>query len=92
MIVTSKKSWCYQSENEIFDSLRDLVLTCDLKYSKDDALDKVARAYNLWCGADYVTAVRLLDENEPYFKKSDWPYFAIGVEILKARKHEFFSE
>lgn len=92
MIVASKKSWCYQSENEIFDSLRDLVLTCDLKYSKEDALGKIDRAYALWGGADYVTSVHLLDENEPYFKKSDWPYYALGLEVLKSRKREFFDE
>ena len=90
-MIVSKKSWCDKSEDEIFDSLRDWVLTCDLKYPKDDALGKIARASALWGGADYVTAVHLLDENEPYFKKSDWPYYAIGVEILKARKHEFFD-
>lgn len=92
MIATSKKSWCDKSESEIFDNLREWVITCDLKYSKDDALDKIARASALWGGADYVTAVHLLDENEPYFKKSDWPYYSIGIEILKARKHEFFEE
>lgn len=89
-MIANKKSWCDKSEDEIFNSLRDWVITCDLKHSKDDALDKIARASALWGSADYVTAVHLLDENEPYFKKSDWPYYAIGVEILKARKHEFF--
>ena len=90
MIVANKKSWCDKSESEIFDNLREWVITCDLKYSKDDALDKIAQASALWGGADYVTAVHLLDENEPYFKKSDWPYYSIGIEILKSRKHEFF--
>jgi len=91
-MIASKKSWCDKSEDEIFDSLRDWVLTCDLKYAEDDALKKVELASALWGGADYTKAVHLLDENEPYFKKSDWPYYAIGVEILKARKHEFFDE
>ena len=92
MIVASKKSLCDKSEDEIFDSLRDWVLACDLKYSKEDALGKIDRASVLWGGADYVTAVHLLDENEPYFKKSDWPYYALGLEILMARKREFFDE
>lgn len=92
MIVTNKKSWCYQSESEIFDSLRDWILMCDLKHSKDDALAKVALASALWGGTHYVKALDLLDENEPYFQKSDWPYYALGLEILKARKREFFDE
>jgi hypothetical protein len=25
-------------------------------------------------------------------KKSDWPYYALGIEILRVRKHEFFNE
>lgn len=90
MITTSKDGWCEESDAEILNSLKDWVITCDLKHSKDDALDKIARASALWGGADYVTAVHLLDENEPYFKKSDWPYYSIGIEILKARKYEFF--
>lgn len=92
MITTSKGGWRCKSDDEIFDTLRDWVMKCDLKYSKDDALGKIARASALWGGADYVTAVHLLDENEPYFKKSDWPYYALGIEILKARKHKFFNE
>ena len=46
----------------------------------------------LWGAGEYVSAVHLLDENEVFLEKSDWPYYALGIEILKARKHEFFNE
>lgn len=94
MIVTNKKSWCDKSDKEIFDSLRDYILGCEyLLYSEEESLNKIARAYDLWSGADYVTAVHLLGENEPCFKiVEDWSYYLMGIEILKARKHEFFDE
>ena len=92
MITTSKGGWRYKSDFEIFDSLRDWVMKCDVKYVKRDALDKIDYARSLWCRAEYVAAVHLLDENEVFLKKSDWPYYALGIEILKARKHKFFNE
>lgn len=92
MIVTSNKGWRDKSDFEIFDNLRDWVMKCDVKYVKRDALDKIDYARSLWCRAEYVSAVHLLDENEVFLKKSDWPYYALGIEILKARKHEFFDE
>ncbi len=36
-----------------------------------------------------MAAVHLLD-NEVYFSKEDWPYYALGIEILKARKIHIF--
>ena len=92
MIVTSNKGWRDKTNYEIFDSLRDWVMKCDLKYSKSDALYKVKLAQCLWGDAKYVEAVHLLDENEVFFEKSDWPYYALAIEILKARKHKFFNE
>lgn len=92
MMVTSNKGWRDKSDFEIFDNLRDWVMKCDVKYVKRDALDKIDYARSLWCRAEYVSAVHLLDENEVFLKKSDWPYYALGIEILKARKHEFFDE
>ena len=92
MIATSKENWRDKSDFEIFDTLRDWVMKCDVKYVKRDALDKIDYARSLWCRAEYVAAVHLLDENEVFLKKSDWPYYALGIQILKARKHEFFNE
>lgn len=92
MIVTSNKGWRNKTDSEIFDTLRDWVMKCDLKYSKSDALYKVKLAQCLWGDAKYVEAIHLLDENEVFFEKSDWPYYALAIEILKARKHEFFNE
>ena len=92
MMATSKDGWCDKSDAEILNSLRDWVLRCDLKYSKREALKKIDSAFALWGGAEYEAAVHLLDENEVFLKKSDWPYYALGIEILKARKHEFFNE
>lgn len=91
MMATSKYGWCNNSDAEILENLKDWVSKCDVS-SKREALKKIDSAFALWGGADYVTAVHLLDENEPYFKKSDWPYYALGIEILRARKHEFFNE
>ncbi len=34
-------------------------------------------------GRQYVAAVDLLDENRSVLKKSDWPYYALGIPILK---------
>jgi hypothetical protein len=90
MITTSKDGWCNKSDAEILNSLRDWVLRCDLKYSKREALKKIDSAFALWGGRQYVAAVDLLDENEVYFSKEDWPYYALGIEILKARKYTYF--
>jgi hypothetical protein len=92
MVVMSNKGWRDKTDSEIFDNLRDWVMKCDLKYSKSDALYKVKLAQCLWGDAKYVEAVHLLDENEVFFEKSDWSYYALGIEILKARKHKFFDE
>lgn len=90
MIATSKENWRDKSDFEIFDTLRDWVMKCDVKYSKREALKKIDSAFALWGGAEYVAAVHLLDENEVYFSKEDWPYYALGIEILKARKYTYF--
>lgn len=92
MMVTSKDGWCSKSDAEILNSLRDWVSSCDVKYVKSDALKKIDYAFALWGNGQYVEAVHLLDENEVFLKKSDWPYYALGVEILRVRKHEFFNE
>lgn len=92
MITTSKENWRDKSDFEIFDSLRDWVMKCDVKYVKRDALDKIDSAFALWGARQYVSALRLLDENEVFLKKSDWPYYALGIEILRVRKHEFLNE
>ena len=91
MMTTSKDGWCEKSDAEILNSLRDWVSRCDVSY-KREALKKIDSAFALWGNDEYVSAVRLLDENEVFLKKSDWPYYALGIEILKARKHEFFNE
>ncbi len=37
-----------------------------------------------------MAAVDLLDKNEVFLKKSDWPYYALEIiQILKVKKHEF---
>lgn len=91
MMATSKYGWCGKSDAEILESLKDWVSKCDVS-SKREALKKIDSAFALWGGRQYVAAVDLLDENEVFLKKSDWPYYALGIEILKARKHEFFNE
>ena len=91
MMVTSKDGWCNRSDAEILNTLRDWVSSCDVDY-KREALKKIDSAFALWGGRQYVAAVDLLDENEVFLKKSDWPYYALGIQILKARKHEFFNE
>lgn len=92
MITTSKDGWCAQSDAEILNSLKDWVLRCDVKYVKSDALKKIDSAFALWGGGRYVEAVHLLEENKVFLEKSDWPYYALGIQILRARKHEFFNE
>ena len=92
MITTSKDGWCNMSDAEILNSLKDWVSRCDVKYVKSDALKKIDSAFALWGARQYVAAVDLLDENEVFLKKSDWPYYALGIQILKVRKHEFFNE
>lgn len=92
MITTSKDGWCSKSDAEILNSLKDWVSRCDVKYVKSDALKKIDSAFALWANGQYVEAVHLLDENEVFLKKSDWPYYALGIQILKVRKHEFFNE
>lgn len=92
MITTSKDGWCNMSDAEILNSLKDWVSRCDVKYVKSDALKKIDSAFALWANAQYVSALRLLDENEVFLKKSDWPYYALGIEILRVRKHEFLNE
>lgn len=91
MMVTSKDGWCDKEDAEILNTLRDWVSSCDVDY-KREALKKIDSAFALWGGRQYVAAVDLLDENEVFLKKSDWPYYALGIQILKARKHEFFNE
>lgn len=91
MMATSKYGWCKKSDAEILESLKDWVSKCDVS-SKREALKKIDSAFALWGARQYVAAVDLLDENEVFLKKSDWPYYALGIEILKARKHEFFNE
>lgn len=91
MMATSKYGWCDKSDAEILESLKDWVSKCDVS-SKREALKKIDSAFALWGSRQYVAAVDLLDENEVFLKKSDWPYYALGIEILKARKHEFFNE
>lgn len=91
MITTSKDGWCNGSDAEILESLKDWVSKCDVS-SKREALKKIDSAFALWGGRQYVAAVDLLDENEVFLKKSDWPYYALGIQILKVRKHEFFNE
>lgn len=91
MMATSKYGWFSKSDAEILESLKDWVSKCDVS-SKREALKKIDSAFALWGGRQYVAAVDLLDENEVFLKKSDWPYYALGIEILKARKHEFFNE
>lgn len=92
MITTSKDGWCGKSDAEILNSLKDWVSRCDVKYVKSDALKKIDSAFALWANGQYVSALRLLDENEVFLKKSDWPYYALGIEILRVRKHEFLNE
>lgn len=92
MITTSKDGWCAQSDAEILNSLKDWVSRCDVKYVKSDALKKIDSAFALWGGGRYVEAVHLLEENKVFLEKSDWPYYALGIQILRARKHEFFNE
>lgn len=91
MIATSKDGFCDKSDTEILNSLKDWVLSCDVDF-KREALKKIDSAFALWGGRQYVAAVDLLDENEVFLKKSDWPYYALGIQILKVRKHEFFNE
>lgn len=92
MITTSKDGWCNNSDAEILNSLKDWVSRCDVKYVKSDALKKIDSAFALWGGGRYVEAVHLLEENKVFLEKSDWPYYALGIQILRARKHEFFNE
>lgn len=92
MITTSKDGFCDKSDAEILNSLKDWVSRCDVKYVKSDALKKIDSAFALWANGQYVSALRLLDENEVFLKKSDWPYYALGIEILRVRKHEFLNE
>ena len=92
MITTSKDGWCGESDAEILNSLKDWVSRCDVKYVKSDALKKIDSAFALWGGGRYVEAVHLLEENKVFLEKSDWPYYALGIQILRARKHEFFNE
>ena len=92
MITTSKDGWCDHSDAEILNNLKDWVSRCDVKYVKSDALKKIDSAFALWGGGRYVEAVHLLEENKVFLEKSDWPYYALGVQILRARKHEFFNE
>lgn len=92
MITTSKDGWCSKSDAEILNSLSDWVSRCDVKYVKSDALKKIDSAFALWGGGRYVEAVHLLEENKVFLEKSDWPYYALGIQILRARKHEFFNE
>ena len=92
MITTSKDGWCDMSDAEILNNLKDWVSRCDVKYVKSDALKKIDSAFALWANGQYVSALRLLDENEVFLKKSDWPYYALGIEILRVRKHEFLNE
>lgn len=92
MITTSKDGWCDKSNAEILNSLKDWVSRCDVKYVKSDALKKIDSAFALWGGGRYVEAVHLLEENKVFLEKSDWPYYALGIQILRARKHEFFNE
>lgn len=92
MITTSKDGYCDKSDAEILNSLKDWVSRCDVKYVKSDALKKIDSAFALWANGQYVSALRLLDENEVFLKKSDWPYYALGIEILRVRKHEFLNE
>lgn len=92
MITTSKDGWCSKSDAEILENLKDWVSRCDVKYVKSDALKKIDSAFALWANGQYVSALRLLDENEVFLKKSDWPYYALGIEILRVRKHEFLNE
>ncbi len=54
---------------------------------KREALKKIDSAA-LWGGRQYVAAVDLLDENE-VFLKTDWPYYALGIQILKVRNTSF---
>ena len=92
MTTTSKDGWCEKSDAEILNILKDWVSRCDVKYVKSDALKKIDSAFALWANGQYVSALRLLDENEVFLKKSDWPYYALGIEILRVRKHEFLNE
>lgn len=91
MITTSKDGCCSKSDAEILNSLKAWVSSCDVDF-KREALKKIDSAFALWGGRQYVAAVDLLDENEVFLKKSDWPYYALGIQILKVRKHEFFNE
>lgn len=91
MITTSKDGFCDKSDAEILNSLKDWVSRCDVDF-KREALKKIDSAFALWGARQYVAAVDLLDENEVFLKKSDWPYYALGIQILKVRKHEFFNE
>ena len=91
MITTSKDGWCSKSDAEILNILKDWVSSCDVDFTRE-ALKKIDSAFALWGGRQYVAAVDLLDENEVFLKKSDWPYYALGIQILKVRKHEFFNE
>lgn len=91
MITTSKDGFCDKSDAEILNSLKDLVSRCDVDF-KREALKKIDSAFALWGARQYVAAVDLLDENEVFLKKSDWPYYALGIQILKVRKYEFFNE
>lgn len=91
MITTSKDGFCDKSDAEILNSLSDWVSRCDVDF-KREALKKIDSAFALWGARQYVAAVDLLDENEVFLKKSDWPYYALGIQILKVRKHEFFNE
>ena len=91
MITTSKDGWCEKSDAEILNSLKDWVSSCDVDF-KREALKKIDSAFALWGGGLYVEAVHLLEENKVFLEKSDWPYYALGIQILKVRKHEFFNE
>ncbi len=56
-------------------------------------LEKIDSAFAIEIDRQYVAAVDLLDEKRSVFEKSDWPYYALGVQILKVKKtQKVFNE
>ncbi len=85
MITTSKDGFCDKSTLR-FEQPSDWA-RCDVDFG--EALKDWFCCFVGWPSPR--AKVDLLDENG-FFWKSDWPYYALGIQILKVRKHEFFNE
>lgn len=92
-IGIKSKKWSKKTDVEIFRDLKKWLADTDIIFSKEDAFQKIDRAFPLMARAEtVVSAVHLLREIEDFLvDKDDKNYLILILEELKSRHSNCFE-